>query len=88
MVNIAAGSFACRRGVPTQVFFLFLKYFFFFGYTWSFVAVCGLSLVASRDYFLLVVHGFLIAVASHCTTQSLNTWVSVLVVQGLSFSEA
>lgn len=29
VVNIAAGSFACRRGVPTQVLFLFLKYIFF-----------------------------------------------------------
>lgn len=48
---------------PTQNNFLNVVYFFMlFLYLWlccAFVAVCGCSLVAeSRDYCLIVVHGF------------------------------
>ena len=44
---------------------------------WVFVAVCGLL--------LLVVHGFLIAMASLVAEHGLQgTWASVVVVRGLS----
>ena len=44
---------------------LFIFFFFFFGLCWVFVATLGLSLVVvNKSYFLVVVHGLLIAMAS------------------------
>ena len=63
----------------------------FRSYFYLFLAALGLcycrwafSSCSERGLLFVVVHGLLIAVASHCRAQALGAWASVVVAHGLS----
>ena len=75
-----------KKGSCDNYSYLFLIYILiilFLFLCWIFVALHGLSLVATRRGYSLVC-GLCTAEASHCRTQALDEWTSVVAAHGLS----